>query len=222
MRALVIEDDASWAGQLGDLLVEAGWTVDRVESGEQGLEHLQSGALPNLILLDLVLPKMDGWAFYRHLRTTDSWAKIPVMVLSAAVLPEIPLKGIVAFLQKGGDRTKVLADVRQRLEAWKSGLPDQRVDRFRVVIPEDMRRMIAAFPAAVEAEIQASLQNAAQMVAHELPLTSTWLQAITGGEEPTLVIRVDGYRVMIQLNPSRREVTVIAVLSPDVGWRGIA
>lgn len=221
MRVLVVEDDSTWAGQLGALLSDGGWEVDRVESAEQGLRHLEAGPLPALILLDLVLPKMDGWTFYRHLRTTDAWSKIPVMVLTQSQLPDIPLRGIVAFLQKRGDRNQVLADVSSRIEGWRAEQATVSSAPFRVVVPDDMQRMIAAFPASVESEITNSLQNAAQMVAHELPLTSTWLQAVTAGDEPTLVVKVDAYRVMIQLQPDLRTITVIAVLSPDLGWRGL-
>lgn len=221
MRALVVEDDSTWAGQLGALLSDSGWVVDRVSTAEEGLTHLTAGPLPELILLDLVLPQMDGWTFYRHLRTTDAWAKIPVMVLTQSQLPDIPLRGIVAFLQKRGDRGQVLGDVRKRIDSWKAQQATAASAPFRVVVPDDMQRMIAAFPPGVGSEIDASLQNAAQMVAHELPLTSTWLQAVTAGDEPTLVVKVDGYRVMIQLRPEERTITVIAVLSPDVGWRGL-
>lgn len=221
MHVLVVEDDVVWAGKLGALLAEAGWRVDRVESAEKGLEALGRGPLPALILLDLVLPHMDGWTFYRHLRLNPAWSKIPVMVLTQSVLPDIPLRGILAFLQKQVDMNDTLAEIRQRLDHWKTSPGAAAPSSFRLVVPEDMRQMIRAAPEQVATEIEKSLHNAAQMVAHDLPLSSTWLQAVTAGDQPTLVVRVDGYRVMVRLDPDARRVTVIAVLSPELGWRGL-
>lgn len=222
MRVLLIEDDAVWAERLGSLLREQGWTVARAESGEAALHTLREQPLPDLILLDLVLPGMDGWTFYRHLRTTEEWSALPVMIVSTAGVPDLPLRSIVASLRKGEDHPRVLAEVRAELLRWKSAQRPPSPGPFQLTIPADMQQILTSFPESISRELHASLQNAAQLVAHELPLTSTWLQAISGGPEPTLMVRVDDYRAVVQLQPARRMVTVIAVLSPKHGWRGLA
>lgn len=221
MRILVIEDDPTWAGQVGDLLREEGCEVTLTESAEDALSFLsKTSALPELILLDLVLGKMDGWAFYRQLRVNDRWSGIPVMVMTAAQVPEVPLSGIVAFLRKRAE-AETLQEVRERLRAWRHEEEHRAPERFQLIVPPDMKHMLDTFSATVREDIDRALNNAAQLVTHELPLTSTWLQAVTGGDEPTLVVRVDDYRVLVQLNPTLKTITVIAVLSPDIGWRGI-
>jgi CheY-like chemotaxis protein len=82
-RILVIEDDPDLIEALCELLNIYGYTASRAADGIAALETLEHGDLPDLILLDLMLPRLDGWGF-REAQLNDQRLKdIPVIVLSA-------------------------------------------------------------------------------------------------------------------------------------------
>jgi signal transduction histidine kinase/DNA-binding response OmpR family regulator len=97
--ALVIEDDPS-SRELGvRILRQAGWNVRSAVNGQEGLERVAEEA-PDVILLDLMMPVMDGFEFLQVLRATEAWRALPVIVLTAKELsPEERL-----FLERSTDR----------------------------------------------------------------------------------------------------------------------
>jgi hypothetical protein len=84
-NALIVEDDPRSRDYVGRLLCNWGWQVAWAENGEQGLERL-SQQTPTLIILDLMMPRMDGFEFLQRLRAEEQWQQIPVVVLSAMEL----------------------------------------------------------------------------------------------------------------------------------------
>lgn len=70
---LVIDDDNELRGVLAEALSEAGFAVETAENGKVGLSKALD-IKPNVILLDLVMPVMDGWEFLERLRI-DEWGK---------------------------------------------------------------------------------------------------------------------------------------------------
>jgi CheY-like chemotaxis protein len=83
--ALVIEDDPDSRELVVRLLKQDGWRVCSAENGQQGLERLAEEA-PSIILLDLMMPVMDGFEFLIALRTSPDWRGLPVIVLTAKEL----------------------------------------------------------------------------------------------------------------------------------------
>jgi two-component system chemotaxis response regulator CheY len=85
IKILVVEDDPDLGDTLCDTLAMSGYRAAYAADGIAALELLRNGAdLPDLILLDLMLPRMDGWGF-REAQLGDKRLKdIPVVVLSAA------------------------------------------------------------------------------------------------------------------------------------------
>lgn len=81
---LVIEDDSDLREILCDALQLEGYTVICAENGEAALRQLASGPRPCMILLDLMMPVMDGWTFRREMLKDPSLAGIPVVVMTAA------------------------------------------------------------------------------------------------------------------------------------------
>jgi len=80
---MVIDDDADFRDATGAVLRHAGYAVAAVANGLDALRHLDSGAeLPDLILLDLAQPVMDGWQFVREQRSRPALANIPVALVS--------------------------------------------------------------------------------------------------------------------------------------------
>jgi CheY-like chemotaxis protein len=79
---LVVEDKPSLAQMLRFLFMAKGLDVHAAFNGEEALEKLPA-VLPALILLDLMMPKMDGFETLRRLKADSRFAKIPVIILTA-------------------------------------------------------------------------------------------------------------------------------------------
>jgi two-component system, chemotaxis family, chemotaxis protein CheY len=82
-RVLVVDDDGGVRQVLASTLHVAGYEVQAAEDGADALVLLERWQ-PDLILLDLKMPRMDGWAFRREQLADDSLAAIPVVLLSGA------------------------------------------------------------------------------------------------------------------------------------------
>lgn len=81
---LVVEDDRALRESLCEALEMEGYTAVCVENGQAALKYLAAGARPCMILLDLMMPVMDGWTFRQEMLKHQSWAAIPVIVMTAA------------------------------------------------------------------------------------------------------------------------------------------
>ena len=84
---LVVDDDDDIRESLSDLLTHEGYEVSQAKQGLDALAQLRKGLLPSLILLDLMMPKMNGWEFLAAQRADASLAGLPVVVLSAERSP---------------------------------------------------------------------------------------------------------------------------------------
>jgi CheY-like chemotaxis protein len=80
---MVVDDDADIRSSLRELLEDEGFVVTTAEDGNSALQQLESGPLPSLILLDLMMRGMNGWQFVERQQATPAIAAIPVVVLSA-------------------------------------------------------------------------------------------------------------------------------------------
>ena len=81
---VVVDDDTDLRETLGELLVEEGYETRLFENGRVALEFLKDGPEPRLILLDLMMPEMNGWQF-REAQLDDERLKgIPVVVMTAS------------------------------------------------------------------------------------------------------------------------------------------
>jgi CheY-like chemotaxis protein len=81
---MIVEDDEGIRAALGDLLREDGFQVTEAGHGRVALDLLRrSEVLPDIILLDLAMPVMDGWTFRSHQLADPRLAAIPVVILSA-------------------------------------------------------------------------------------------------------------------------------------------
>jgi CheY-like chemotaxis protein len=81
---LVVEDDKAIASDLKTLLSFEGYKVFCAMNGAEAIEILRSGSVsPSLVLLDLMMPVMDGWTFREHQSNDTGLATIPVVVMTA-------------------------------------------------------------------------------------------------------------------------------------------
>jgi CheY-like chemotaxis protein len=109
-RILVVEDNGNARESLVLLLQAEGFEADGAENGREALRVLREGYDACLILLDLMMPIMDGWTFRVEQRQDPRLADIPVAVLTATVNPgqEAQRLGAVAALQKPLDIGRLL------------------------------------------------------------------------------------------------------------------
>ena len=84
-HVLIVEDDAPTSELMGRALREIDCTVTQAGNGRVGLERLND-ALPDAILLDLMMPEMDGFEFIAKVRADSRWRRIPVIVVTAKIL----------------------------------------------------------------------------------------------------------------------------------------
>jgi signal transduction histidine kinase/DNA-binding response OmpR family regulator/HAMP domain-containing protein len=88
---LVIDDDPEMRRMTRQVLTRMGLQTEEAENGAVGLEWLSSHPPPAIILLDLMMPIMDGFEFLERVRTHAEWSKIPVVVVTAMDLSETEL-----------------------------------------------------------------------------------------------------------------------------------
>jgi CheY-like chemotaxis protein len=110
---LLIEDDPDTRSLTRRHLESAGWTVTEVENGKVAMKSMEHER-PCLILLDLMMPEMDGFEFADEVRRRPEWRTIPIIVLTALNLTDEQrqrLNGYVeTILQKESDSREALLD----------------------------------------------------------------------------------------------------------------
>ena len=125
-RILVVDDDASCRQVVSQQLQRRNWEVAEAGDGAQGLEALRRSR-PDLILLDLLMPGMDGFEFVRRMRSEPAWRDIPVVVLTGKNLTQEELSqfdGLVEqVLQKGAMAWDDLRDVIGQLLSLRGDRP---------------------------------------------------------------------------------------------------
>jgi CheY-like chemotaxis protein len=110
-RVLLVDDDVSARATLGRALRRAGWHVTEAENGRVALDRLAESA-PALVLLDLMMPEMDGFEFLDAMRRNEAWRGIPVIVVTAKTLTDEDRRrlngGVERVMQKGAFNSEAL------------------------------------------------------------------------------------------------------------------
>jgi CheY-like chemotaxis protein len=98
---MVIDDDADNRATIADLLELNGYMVTQAANGSEALVYLKLGTPPPaLILLDLVMPVMDGRAFIRRTRSRSWLAHVPIVVMAEDASPAPAITTAAAVLKK--------------------------------------------------------------------------------------------------------------------------
>ena len=92
-KILIIDDDRQMGAILTKQLTKEGWDVQLAHDGEEGLTRLRD-VNPDLVILDIVLPNMDGYEVLRVMKDDKDFNHVPVILLTALGLEEDIQKGI--------------------------------------------------------------------------------------------------------------------------------
>lgn len=111
LHILLVEDDRDIQMAMLEVLEEEGYSVAVANNGQQALSYLASAtALPHVILLDLMMPVMDGFEFRMRMRQVPRFMAVPVIVVSADrnAQQKTELMQVAAFLEKPLNLTDLL------------------------------------------------------------------------------------------------------------------
>jgi CheY-like chemotaxis protein len=113
---LVVEDDQQAKEGLTEFLLSHGYRVSDAKDGAEALLKVEAYR-PDVILLDLALPRMDGWSVARQLKSDIRFRDVPVIAISALDYPDVVGRareaGCVAFLPKPVDLRRLLPVIEQ-------------------------------------------------------------------------------------------------------------
>lgn len=113
---LIVDDEHDIAEALGDILEDEGYAVQRAIHGREGLNRIQERP-PDLIILDMMMPVMDGREVLAILHKDERLRAIPVIAISAASLRDVAATYGVKCLTKPFDLDKLLHSVAELLSA---------------------------------------------------------------------------------------------------------
>jgi two-component system copper resistance phosphate regulon response regulator CusR len=218
MRILVIEDEPRILGFLARGLEAEGFAVDGARNGREGLERALNGTF-DVVLLDLLLPGLDGLSVLRELQATRP--ELPVVIVSAR--SDLPTKlrgfglGAADYLSKPFSFDELIARIRVQLRRSRSG-QNGRVLRVGTLVLDLARR--EAQLGSVKAQLSDRefrvlhhlLQHPGEVVSRERLLSEVWgyhfdpgsnvvdvcirrLRKKLGADAPIETVRHAGYRV---------------------------
>jgi CheY-like chemotaxis protein len=123
-RILVVDDERHMRRLLQFTLEKTGSEVVLVGSGDEALQSLREGRF-DLILLDLVMPGMDGFATAREIRRDPACNDVPIIMLTSRGQPEMrevaTELGIASFFTKPFSPTVLIAEAKRRLASVRAG-----------------------------------------------------------------------------------------------------
>ena len=84
-QVLIVEDDNDLREIYADVLRDEGWDVATASDGVEAMQLLETGWMPCVAVLDLRMPRMNGWEFADRLRENDAWRGLPFVIVAAHV-----------------------------------------------------------------------------------------------------------------------------------------
>jgi two-component system alkaline phosphatase synthesis response regulator PhoP/two-component system response regulator VicR len=119
-KILVIDDEPNVVKMVRSRLEAANYEVIAALNGKEGLEKVKSEK-PDLIILDILMPQMDGYTFMREVRSTNSLKHIPIVILTAKdkMRDLFAIEGIKDYITKPFKAEELLQAIRRNLEKGK-------------------------------------------------------------------------------------------------------
>ncbi len=115
-KILIVDDDMRNVFSLSSILEEKGMNVIAGRNGKQGLEQLANHHDVGLVIMDIMMPEMDGYETMRQIRKQEKWRKLPIIALTAKAMKDDKMKcmeaGASDYLPKPIDVNKLLSQLR--------------------------------------------------------------------------------------------------------------
>jgi len=190
-RVLVVEDDSDIAELVARYLEKAGYTTARVSSGRDALDAVRAKA-PDLIVLDVMLPHVDGLEVCRLLRANDHTASIPIIMLTARADESERIVGLEMgaddYLAKPFSPNELVARVRALLRrAQRLDAPPGRPLSLGAIIVDPERHIVlldgreVALTAKEFLLLAYLLQHRGRVLSRDILLEQVWGYRYTGG-----------------------------------------
>jgi two-component system alkaline phosphatase synthesis response regulator PhoP len=188
-QILVVEDDPDIAHLLSHTLSRGGFTVEMVANGAEAVQAVRR-TRPDLLLLDLMLPGLDGLEVCRALRADPSTAAMPIIMLTARADESDRIVGLELgaddYITKPFSPNEVLARVRALLRRTHRGDSPTRL-RYGAILMDLSRHVVTADGVEVKLTakefllLQYLLEHPGRVLSRDLLLSDVWGYAYTGG-----------------------------------------
>jgi two-component system, OmpR family, alkaline phosphatase synthesis response regulator PhoP len=189
-RILVVEDDADIAELIGHYLQRAGHAVERLESGRDVLPHLRRD-VPDLIILDLMLPGLDGLMVCQAVRSEPRTAAVPIIMLTARADESDRIVGLELgaddYVTKPFSPKELVARVAALLRRTERRAPPERVLRYGPIVIDADRHVVTVDDREVRLTakefllLQYLILHRGRVLSRDLLLTDVWGYQYTGG-----------------------------------------
>jgi DNA-binding response OmpR family regulator len=190
-RVLVVEDDPDIAQLLVHYLGKAGLAAETVSGGREALTAI-SARLPDLLVLDLMLPQVDGLEICRIIRSNDATADLPIIMLTARAEESDRVVGLELgaddYLAKPFSPNELVARVRALLRRAKRSSPQKSptVAYGSIVVDAGQHTVsVAGSDVSLTAKefllLEYLLQHRGRVLSRDLLLTDVWGYRYTGG-----------------------------------------
>ncbi|BAZ10667.1 response regulator receiver sensor signal transduction histidine kinase [Calothrix sp. NIES-4071] len=169
---LIIDDTPANLDVIYDTLNDAGYEVAIANSGERAFKQMQF-QLPDLILLDVMMPVMDGFEVCRRLKTEPSTKEIPVIFMTALSDTESKTKGFdlgaVDYITKPFQEAEVVARIKTHLQLrYLTKNLEQQVTQRTGELVETLQELQSSHMQLIQNEKMSALGNLVAGIAHEI------------------------------------------------------
>jgi CheY-like chemotaxis protein len=119
-KTILIIDDYDYMARLLEIFLRVEYDCIRAKNGQEAIDMLKGGTIPDLILCDMMMPVMDGEQFLTWIKSNEMFKSIPVFMVTGLANPEAQAKmydlGAEGYILKPFNPTVLKAQIRNRLE----------------------------------------------------------------------------------------------------------
>jgi len=190
MRILIVEDDPDISELVGRYLDKAGFMTERIASGREALTAIVARP-PELLVLDLMLPHVDGLEVCRVLRANETTASIPIIMLTARAEESERIVGLELgaddYLAKPFSPNELVARVRALLRRAHRAAPPARTLAYGPIALDSERHLVSCGGRDVTLTakefllLEYLLQHRGRVLSRDVLLTDVWGYRYTGG-----------------------------------------
>ena len=189
-RALVVEDDADIAALIDRYLQKAGYTTDVVHSGRDVVAQVRR-RVPDVLVLDLMLPDIDGFEICRALRSDRTTAAVPIIMVTAKAEESDRIGGLELgaddYLTKPFSPNELVARVRALLRRAGRSADSSALIRYGTVVLDSDRHIVTDHHKDVQLTakeftlLEYFLRHRGRLLSRDLLLSDVWGYRYTGG-----------------------------------------